>query len=134
VVFEKDPKDVPQKTAAAEQKTVTLSPAVYEDYERLVRDWPDIVIEFSGMMRSLLQNTVVSADEKDHICLLFPSELSRNMFENNRGPAALTAFLQSRYQKEYRIVTRSLKPKEAPPVVRRSARIPGIEMDIQGGT
>ena len=118
-------------TGAGAGKEVTLSPAVYEDYELLVQDWPDIVNGMGPLLRSMMVETQIGANENGTIQVLFKTGFNHAMAVRTHRKEELQEILRNRYGKNFALELKCLKEQEAPPKVVLGNRIPGIEMDIE---
>ena len=118
---------VPEENAEAEE--VQVPAAVYEDYEKLTRDWQDICLDLRGGLRTQMSRAKVSADESGRLFLWFPSQFAMESVLGMGGEAELGKTLTKRYGREFRLVFKALKTGESVPRVARN-RIPGIEMEI----
>ena len=118
---------IPEESAEAEE--IQVPAAVYEDYEKLTRDWQDICLDLRGGLRTQMSRAKVSADESGRLFLWFPSQFAMESVLGMGGEAELGKTLTKRYGREFRLVFKALKTGESVPRVARN-RIPGIEMEI----
>lgn len=132
VTFEK-PAEPKKEAPAKTEKQITVSAAVFADYDRIRREWDDIAGDYVGLSKSILQEVKVSVSESEGIVLLCPDEFRRNALEKNGLKEKLEAQFEKRYGKKFRLTVKGLKQNEKPPVVVLGNRIEGIEMEIQGG-
>ncbi|MBQ6542332.1 MAG: DNA polymerase III subunit gamma/tau [Lachnospiraceae bacterium] len=115
--------------AQADTKEVTVPPAVYEDYEKLTKDWQDICLGLRGALRSSITKATVSADESGRLILYFPSQFALDSAVRMEGEEELKKILTKRYGREFKLNFKALRTGENAPRVAKN-RIPGIEMEI----
>lgn len=121
----------PAQAPLREVPEVQVSPALYEDYEMLARDWKDIVLNMNTLVRSLFNGTQVSADEHDRIVILFRDAFKQGMVEEGSRDRELKEVLKEKYGKEFSIVIKGQDPVEAAPKITRKAMFSGINMEVE---
>ena len=113
------------------QREITVSPAVYEDYRKLQADWPEIVSGLGAMLRSIMAETSVGAEENGSLTVLFKTAFNYSLAQRTHRREELQEILKQRYGKSFTLELKCLKEEEQAPRVVPGARIPGIEMEIE---
>ena len=124
--------DDAKETAAPQkkQKIVELSPAAYEDYQLLSKNWQNLVEAQSRLFRSVFRGTLVGARE-NRLQILFRDEYYLNVAVKTGQEAGVRKLLSETYGKQFDIELAVLRDNETAPKVVAGSRIPGIEMDIE---
>ena len=124
--------DDAKETAAPQkkQKIVELSPAAYEDYQLLSKNWQNLVEAQSRLFRSVFRGTLVGARE-NRLQILFRDEYYLNVAVKTGQEARVRKLLSETYGKQFDIELAVLRDNETAPKVVAGSRIPGIEMDIE---
>lgn len=120
--------NTPEKPTA-EVKPVEVPQAVFDDYRMITKDWSEIVNSQERLMRSLLQETQVSASNNG-IEILFKDPFTLAVIEKSDRKKEIQEILKNRYEKEFRLNLKAVKPEETAPRIVPGKRIPGIDMDI----
>ena len=110
------------------QKVVELSPAAFEDYQLLSKNWQNLVEAQTRLFRSVFRGTTVGARE-DKLQILFKDAYYMSIASKTGQEAEVKKLLETAYGKKFDIEFAVLKENEAAPKV-VGRRIPGIEMDI----
>lgn len=119
-----------QAEQTAPGEVISLTPAEYEDYSQLDRDWPALIRSFGAFYASVLRDTRVSWDKESGLCILFEHDFSRGLLEKGDRFSQLNEMINAHYGKEFRLTSKCLGSGEQEPSIVRGSRIEGINMDI----
>ena len=120
----------PSRAPEKKQRIVELSPAAYEDYQLLSKNWKALVDAQSRLFRSVFRGTGVGARE-NRLQILFKDKYYLNVAVKTGQEDQVRRLLADTYGKQFDIELALLKENEEAPKVVAGSRIPGIEMDIE---
>lgn len=119
-----------QAQAERPKEVITLTPAEYDDYSQLDKDWPSLSRIQGGFFNGLLRDTTVSWDRESGLCILFKNRFNFETLERGDRKKELFDSINAHYGRDFKLSVKCIAADEASPAIVRGSRIEGIDMDI----
>lgn len=115
---------------AAERKKVTVSPAVYADFQLMQENWHRIVNSQSKLIASILRTCELSYASEKGYEILCPDGWTYMMLQNPEYLNSLSEAVEHELNKAVTFSVRQREKSETAVELIQDGRIPGIEMEI----
>lgn len=126
-------------------ETIEVTPAQYEDFAQLRKDWKNIVQGLFPMYRGYMANTRVGFDRATgRVSVLFEDGLACKIMQDEQRVKDICSYLEQRYHRNFELAMKLAKDEqpvklspskelgieEVKENLQESLNIPGINMDI----